>query len=264
MVRTIPTRVRPDPIRSFLSPKPRGGWRSFAVLSDRDERTWNSLAERVASILEPRLDPRVAANRTVLARGVRRVEDLGTALLRARAIAPSVGLLLRTDVEDFYPSITPEVLVRTLAELGVPRQDSRLAGQMIDGWSESGYRGLPIGPVGSAVLANALLASVDTAMGSLHFVRWVDDYLFAVPSERAITGILDGLDISLEQLHLRRSVPKTELLDRTGDIPWLRDVPQGLPSPAHGVGLPPKSRCSPQSEGSTAMNSKRFPKGSLA
>jgi hypothetical protein len=264
MVQAIPTRVRPDPIRSFLSPKPRGGWRTFAVLSDRDERTWNILAQRVASILEPRLDPRVAANRTVLARGVRRVEDLGTGLLRSRAVAPSRGLLLRTDVEDFYPSITPEVLVRTLAELGVPPQDSRLAGQMIDGWGESGYPGLPIGPVASAVLANAVLASVDTAMGSLHFVRWVDDYLFAVPSEGAITGILDRLDVSLERLHLRRSVPKTELLDRTGDIPWLRDLPHGLPSPAHGVGLPPKSRCSPQSEASTAMNSKRFPKGSLA
>ena len=233
MVQAIPTRVRHDPIRTFLSPKPRGGWRTFAVLSDRDERTWNILAQRVASILEPRLDPRVAANRTVLARGVRRVEDLATALLRARAVAPSRGLLLRTDVEDFYPSITPEVLVRTLAELGVPRQDSRLAGQMIDGWSESGYPGLPIGPVASAVLANAVLASVDTAMGSLHFVRWVDDYLFAVPSEGALTGILDRLDVSLERLHLRRSVPKTELLDGIESIAWLRENLGVIASQAH-------------------------------
>jgi hypothetical protein len=233
MVQAILTRVRPDPIRSFLSPKPRGGWRTFAVLSDRDERTWNILAQRVASILERRIDPRVAANRTVLARGVRRVEDLATALLRARAVAPSRGLLLRTDVEDFYPSITPEVLVRSLAELGVPRQDSRLAGQMIDGWSESGYPGLPIGPVASAVLANAVLASVDTAMGSLHFVRWVDDYLVAVPSERAITGILDRLDVSLERLHLRRSVPKTELLDGIDSIAWLRENLAAFVSQAH-------------------------------
>lgn len=242
MVQAISTRVRPDPIRSFLSPKPRGGWRTFAILSDRDQRTWNYLAGRVASILEPRLDPRVAANRTVVAAAVWGLEDLGTAMGRARAIAPRSGLLLRTDVEEFYPSIAPEVLVRALAEVGVPRQESRLAGQLIDGWSESGYRGLPIGPVGSAVLANAVLASVDAAMGSLHFVRWVDDYLFAVPSEGAITRILDRLDVSLERLHLRRSVPKTELLDRTGDIPWLREVPDGLPSPAHGVGLLPKSR----------------------
>jgi hypothetical protein len=234
MVQAIPTRVRPDPIRTFRGPKPRGGWRIFAILSDRDERTWNSLAGRVASFLESRLDPRVAANRTFVAQGARRLEDIGTALRRARALAPRSGLLLRTDVEDFYASLTPQVLARTLEELGVPRQDSRLAGQMIEGWSESGYRGLPIGPVGSAVLANAVLMSVDKALATLRFVRWVDDYVFAVPTERATTGILDHLDASLERISLRRSAPKTEFLDGTESIAWLRENLGAFVSQPHG------------------------------
>ena len=87
---------------------------------------------------------------------------------------------------------------------------------------------MPIGPVGSAVLANAVLARVDDALGSFHFIRWVDDYLIALPSEKALTHILDRLDCSLDGLHLRRSVPKTELLERgAAGIPW-------LPSRLHG------------------------------
>jgi hypothetical protein len=227
MVPPISTRVRLDPIRSFLSPKPRGGWRRFAVLTAWDEFTWNALAGRVTRILERRLDPRVAANRTVVVTDGWRLEDLRAARRRARAVAPRPGLLLRTDVEDFYGSITPQVLVRALSDLGVPREESQLAGGMIEGWSESGYRGLPVGPVGSAVLANAVLTSVDSALRSLHFVRWVDDYLIAVTSERATAGILDRLEASLDQLHLRRSALKTEMLVGTGDIPWLASKAHG-------------------------------------
>jgi Reverse transcriptase (RNA-dependent DNA polymerase) len=227
MVAPISRRARPDPIQSFLGPKPRGGWRTFAILSPRDEWTWTALAGRVAHILERRLDPRVAANRTVAVTDGWRLEDLAAARRRARGVAPTRGLLLRTDVEDFYGSITPPILVRALADLGVTRQDSRLAGRMIEGWTESGSRGLPIGPVGSAVLANAVLTSVDSGLSSLHFARWVDDYLIAVTSERAMAGILDWLDTSLDQLHLRRSISKTEVLVGTGGIPWLASKAHG-------------------------------------
>ena len=224
----IPSRVRPDLIRSFLGPKPRGGWRKFAILSDRDEFTWNGVAGRVAGILESRLDRGVVANRTIVTAVGWRLEEMRAARRRAGAMAPRAGLLLRTDVEDFYPSITPRVLVRALADLGVPRRDSWLAGRMLEGWGEWGHHGLPIGPVGSAVLANAVLARVDDALGSFHFIRWVDDYLIALPSEKALTHILDRLDSSLDGLHLRRSVPKTELLERgAAGIPW-------LPSRLHG------------------------------
>lgn len=236
MAPAISKRYRTDPIGSFLGPKPRGGWRTFAVLSDRDERTWNSLVGRVASMLEPRLDRRVAANRTFAGRGEPgewRLEAMGVAVGRARTMAPRQGLLLRTDVEAFYASITPPVLVRVLDELGIPPEQSRLAGHMIEGWSSSGYGGLPIGPVGSAVLANAVLCSVDKALDSLHFVRWVDDYLIALPSDRAAAGILDRLDASLDRLHLRRSVPKTEVLEGTTGISWLRGNPPAFASPAH-------------------------------
>src|SRR5918996_1544671 len=233
MATAIPERYRPAPIRSYLGPKRRGGGRRFAILTRRDERIWSTLAGRVASILEPRLDRSVAANRTVLARDGWRVEPTETALRRARSRAPKQGLILRTDVQEFYASITPPVLVRVLGNLGVPSQESRLAGRMVEEWTESSYRGLPIGPVGSAVLANAVLTSVDEALSSFRFIRWVDDYVISVPSERAAAAILDRLDASLARLHLRRSAPKTEVREGTGAIPWLRGNPPAFASPAH-------------------------------
>ncbi|HET6770732.1 MAG TPA: RNA-directed DNA polymerase [Actinomycetota bacterium] len=217
------SRYRPDPIRSFSVPKPGGGgWRRFAILSERDDRRWEALAGAVAGVLEPHLDPRVAANRAVVSWRGWRLEPTGVALRRARALAPRSGLLLHTDVEDFYASITPSVLTRTLALVGASQQSTRLAGDMIDGWSDHGYPGLPIGPVGSAVLANAVLVGVDRALRSLRFVRWVDDYVIGVPSEGAAGGILERMDDCLAGLGLRRSARKTRILEGHDGIAWLR------------------------------------------
>jgi hypothetical protein len=222
---------RPDAIRSFLGPKPRGGWRRFAVLSPRDERTWNALAGRVASRLEPRLDHRVAANRCVGVPNNWRLETTGAAFLRARAIAPGQGLLMHTDVEEFYASVTPPVLSRALVEVGTPPADSQLATRMLESWCTDGYQGLPVGPVGSAVLANAVLRSVDETLSSLRFVRWVDDYVIALPSDRAASEILERLDTSLDRLGLRRSVPKTGVFEGLGSVAWLQHRPGGVASP---------------------------------
>jgi reverse transcriptase-like protein len=222
---------RPDAIFSFLGPKPRGGWRRFAVLSPRDQRTWKALAGRVARRLEPRLDDRVAANRTVGAPNNWRLETTEAAFRRARAIAPKRGLLMRTDVEEFYPSVTPQVLSRALDEVGAPPEDAHLAEGMLESWCTDGYPGLPVGPVGSAVLANAVLKSVDEALSSLRFVRWVDDYVIALPSDRAASEILERLDTSLDRLGLRRSGPKTGVFEGLGGVAWLQRGPARVASP---------------------------------
>lgn len=187
----------------------------------------------MAGVLEPHLDPRVAANRAVVSWRGWRLEQTRIALRRARAVAPRSGLLIHTDVEDFYGSITPSALTRTLALVGASPQCTRLAGEMIDGWSDHGYSGLPIGPVGSAVLANAVLIGVDRALHSLRFVRWVDDYVIGVPSEGAAGRILERMDDSLAELGLRRSVPKTRVLEGHDGIAWLSGSLSAPASTAH-------------------------------
>lgn len=80
---------------------------------------------------------------------------------------------------------------------------------MLEGWGSEGYPGLPIGPPGSAVLANALLDPVDRAVAPSPFLRWVDDYVIGLDDPSEAAAVLDRLDEALDGVGLRRSERKT-------------------------------------------------------
>lgn len=213
-------RYRTDPIGRSSRSGSAGRRRWLSRLSARDAAAWHAAAGRLASALEPRLDRRVVASRAVFAEGGWRLEDLGAALHRARERARGfIGLVLHTDVADFYPSVTPAVAARAARGGGADPQDAALVAEMLEGWAALGHRGLPIGPPGSAVLANAVLLGVDTALGARPFLRWVDDYRIAVASEGDAAVVLTRLDASFARLGLRRSIPKT-VVGRAADLPW--------------------------------------------
>jgi hypothetical protein len=196
----------------------------MARLSYPDSTRWQALAGRVTRVLEPRLSDQVRGNRaTVDRRGwsLRSLRpSLGQARLRAARLASRASLLVRTDVASFYPSVTPGVLAASLRRVGTESADARLAADLVDGWGSDGYAGLPIGPPGSAVLANAVLRPVDGALRDLPFLRWVDDYLIGCRTEREARWALDLLDETLAGLGLRRSRAKTRVeADRPG-IRW--------------------------------------------
>jgi hypothetical protein len=195
----------------------------MAALSDRDAREWHQLAGRITDVLEVRLDRRVMANRALVAGRRWRLEPLRPALVRARAAArleaDGTAGVLCTDVRAFYPSVDPSVLYRCLSSVAVDRSDAGLAADMVEEWANLGHPGLPIGPPGSAVLANAVLAPVDRRLQDLRWLRWVDDYLVALPSQSAAATAVDRLDDALENLGLRRSEAKTFLVDG-GPLRW--------------------------------------------
>jgi RNA-directed DNA polymerase len=207
--------VRTDPVRSWLEPKPAGGYRRMAGLSGRDAAAWDAVAGRVAEVLEPRLDRRVLASRAVVHAGGWRPVDLGPSLRRARRrarqLTGAARFVVLTDVAAFYPSVTPVALHGTLRRMA-PAEAS-LAAAMAESWASEGYAGLPIGPPGSAVLANAVLDPVDRALAGVPFLRWVDDYLIGAGSERAAFRILERIDEALAPLGLRRAEAKTAVLD---------------------------------------------------
>jgi hypothetical protein len=207
----------------YLEPKPAGGMRRMAVLSQRDDRVWWGIAERVAETIEPRLSPRVLANRWLPTGEGRRPSGLGPALCRARRAAEKLCMesdaVIRTDVRSFYPSVTPSVAFRTLVDLDVDVEIAREVALMLDGWGSEGYAGLPIGPPGSAVVANAVLAGVDADLQRFQFLRWVDDYLIGVPAG-SVSRALDRTDTSLDRLGLERSREKTSLLGGGTALTW--------------------------------------------
>jgi hypothetical protein len=200
----------------------------MARLSPRDARAWHALGGRVATALEPRLGPEVVANRVLVSRGGWRLESLEAALRRLEArlearledfrASPEDGTgYLATDVAEFFPSVSPDAAARALLAASASPEDATRVAVMLEGWAELGYRGLPIGPAASAVIANAVLLAVDGVIGA-PFVRWVDDYLVAVGSDRGATEVLERMDEAMERSGLRRSLPKTRLSRGPG---WL-------------------------------------------
>jgi Reverse transcriptase (RNA-dependent DNA polymerase) len=214
----------PDDIEVEARPRPGGPPRLIARLSARDARAWHAIAGSVVPGLENRLGPEVVANRALGAGRRWRLEGLGASLGRLRRmIRPLTGaaargaLLVSTDVRDFFPSVSPEAVARALLNAGATPEDAAKAATMLEGWGSLGYRGLPIGPRASAVLANAVLRPVDRAVDA-PFVRWVDDYLAVVDDERHAAEVLDRMDEALARLGLSRSDRKT----RVGpDVSWL-------------------------------------------
>ena len=115
-------------------------------------------------------------------------------------------------MEDFFPSVTPDVAARALLAVESPDDARRLAA-VLEGWTALGYGGLPIGPPASTVVANAVLRTVDQAVDS-PFVRWVDDYIVRLETERHATEVLERVDEALERLGLKRSLHKTRVVPR--------------------------------------------------
>jgi Reverse transcriptase (RNA-dependent DNA polymerase) len=187
----------------------------MARLSERDAREWQAIAGRVGDVVEPRLGPRVLANRASL--------PLGPALRRARSAARRLSAraeaVLRTDVRAFYASVTPSIAFRSLTDLGVDAPVASRTATMMDGWGSEGYVGLPIGPPGSAVIANAILAPLDRELRPSPFLRWVDDYVIAV-RERDVHLVTERVDASLARMGLERSIPKTEVLGGGSSLVW--------------------------------------------
>jgi hypothetical protein len=128
--------------------------------------------------------------------------------------------VVRTDVRAFYPSVNPSILFRALQVLSVDRDVAGKVAAILESWGSEGYAGLPIGPPGSAVLANAVLASVDAELESRPFLRWVDDYLIGVPVEADVPRVVERLDEALTRLHLERSESKTSVLSGGSGLVW--------------------------------------------
>jgi hypothetical protein len=195
----------------------------MATLSDRDDARWHRLAGRVAEVVEPRLPGNVLANRAVGPWPAWRPRPLRPALATARRRAAGLrgAVVLRTDVADCYLSVQPPVLFAALTGLDVPDGVARAAADLVEGWGSDGSPGLPVGPAGSGVIANAVLAAVDAALGAHPFLRWVDDYLVGASSERAALDVLDRTQEALARLDLRLAPSKTAIEEPGPTVRWL-------------------------------------------
>jgi len=95
-----------------------------------------------------------------------------------RQVSRRAPLMAAADVRDCYPSIRERAVVAASRRVG-GNPDLLLA--HLRRYRDLGIDGLPVGPLASAVAANAVLAIADDAARTAGIlpVRWVDDVVFA-------------------------------------------------------------------------------------
>ncbi len=99
--------------------------------------------------------------------------------------------------------------------LGAPPARVDEIASWLRAFRDAGVEGLPAGPVGSALLADAVLAAGDDALRSAgaSFVRWVDDVAIFAPDRRARASALGALREAWASFGLEMHEQKTLLLD---------------------------------------------------
>jgi hypothetical protein len=190
-------------------------------LGPRDERAYREAVARVAVRADGSLQSAVVAERAILTGLPGRggptlvVEDLRSARRRFRREASRLsrsrpGPVVMADVRAFFCSVTPGGVGHALLGAGCHPADVSPVLRLLERFGEHDVRGLPIGPEASAVLANAVLASVDDALaatGARH-LRWVDDFLVFPSRARDAAGMLDRLSDALAAIGLELAPEK--------------------------------------------------------
>lgn len=137
-----------------------------------------------------------------------------------RSARATIKYVAVADIADFYPRIYQHRLENAVTSASTSQRVTEVARvlvkKMIGNLSGNNSYGIPVGPYASRVLAEALLADVDSYLMSAgyDFIRWVDDYYFFLPNEQACQEVLMRLAQRLYEKHgLTLSSSKTKIVE---------------------------------------------------
>ncbi len=121
------------------------------------------------------------------------------------------------DIVDFFPRIYLHRLENSLNAVTGDAPEVKALMRFLGSWSDGTSYGVPIGPVASNVLAEALLIEVDDFLHSnnVNFMRYVDDFFIFGNSEAECLQALyllgtrlhqsQGLSVNMAKTRIRRS-----------------------------------------------------------
>ena len=126
-----------------------------------------------------------------------------------------VSYVLCADIADFYNQAYHHRIENALEAAGVPPLRAKNVERLLSSLTAGTSRGIPVGPSGSAVLAEACLADVDAFLQRKRIVhtRFVDDFRIFAPSHGAAIKALHDLTEYLYNTHrLSLQGSKTKVL----------------------------------------------------
>jgi hypothetical protein len=214
-------RRRSTPVPQLRAvPKLGGGVRWLTDLDPGDDDAYRAAVAPLVPEIEGSLGPEVLANRVRRGRSGWRLEPWGPAratwrerVSEAIRTAPPHAVFAVADVRDCYASIVPTTVMRTLGPVAA------VVVSLLERLGDAGVRGLPVGPEPSALVSNAVLASVDRALraSNVRHLRWVDDVVLWGPRGNVLRA-LDAAHRSAEDLGLELHPAKTRVLDTCDEL----------------------------------------------
>lgn len=199
------------PARRCLSPKRGLGFRIATQLDPLDTLLITAIGYEIGADLESR---RVAVqDDTVYSyrfaptpAGQLYRPDVNFDSFRARSLELAAllgGLVVVTDIADFFPRIYHHPLENALRVSTSSQDHARVITKLTSAWNQGMSHGIPVGPAIFRLFAEITIDDVDRALLSdgYTFCRYSDDYRIFVPDERSAREALAFLANTLLRHH---------------------------------------------------------------
>ena len=185
------TEFKPKPCRRFIVPKDEISYRQATQLHPQDSILLSALIYQFGQGIE---DRRLSADQVFSYRFLPSPDeglyssktawnDFWTTAYK-KAINSTVILIC--DIADFYNQIYHHTVENQLGDSGFPNQAIKWVKMLLESTTAGVSRGVPIGPHGIHLIAEASLIPIDNSMKStgLDFIRYVDDIVIFCNSDR--------------------------------------------------------------------------------
>jgi len=208
---------RPVAVRRVTIPKPSSGQRMLGVPTVLDRLIQQALSQVLTPLFDPGFHPHSF--------GFRPGRSAHEAVERARQfIADDAAWCVDLDLDSFFDRVNHDVLMARVARRAKDKRLLKLiraylsAGVMDDGLIQASEEGTPQGSPLSPLLSNVMLDDLDweLARREHRFVRYADDVMIYVKSERAGERVLQSTTRFIEQrLKLRANAGKSAVAPAT-------------------------------------------------
>jgi hypothetical protein len=181
------------PAYEIMAPKQKYAVRPIQLLDPVDNILYTGIVLRLAPLFEKKRIPRSKniANSYRFSHPVpgipHLINDWDAHSKAIRERLNKYKMVAKADIVDFFPRIYQHRLENALYNVTKAKYETRALMRLLAKWSDGTSYGIPVGPLASNLIAEALLIEVDEYLISckIDFVRWIDDYLIFADTESA-------------------------------------------------------------------------------